>query len=98
MLEIVINDDKRRRCKQNEQICNDIPNLCKKNDMESAEESMDRRNRSIVTKLRIYEAGSTWEKDYIYHLDKGSQNITIDKKQEMKQEKKRKKKVTWGSR
>ena len=59
MLEIVINDDKRKRCKQNEQICNDISNLCKKNNMKSAEESMDRRNRSIVTKLRIYEAGST---------------------------------------
>ena len=78
------------RCKRNEWMCDDTPNPCKKNGMESAEGGIDRRDRSIAKKPRIKEAGGTWEKDYVCHLDEGGQNITIDEKQEMKQGKKTK--------
>ena len=48
-----MNDDKKRRYKYNEQMCNDTLNLCKKNDMKLVEEDIDRKNRSIATKPRI---------------------------------------------
>ena len=43
-----MNDNKRRKCKCNKWMCNDTPNLCKKNGIESVEEDIDRRDRSIA--------------------------------------------------
>ena len=36
------------------------------------------------------ETDSAWEKDYIYHIDKGSQNITINKSKIWSKERKEK--------
>ena len=54
-----MNDDEKGKCKRNERTCDDTPNPCKKNGMESGEGGIDRKDRSIAKKKkpRIREAG-----------------------------------------